>query len=107
MCAGAKWLDLTCLTLMQAASAFAAQLDATHDNACPWRGNKCDNELISFPALSAPAMLRVWQGHLQSLSGLSCLPPLGRTDAQALISANRYSWPQDGRRVHLLHFPAS
>ena len=76
---------------MQAASSFAAQLNTAHDSACPWRGNRCERDLVSFPALSAPAMLRVWQSNLHSLSGLSCLPNLDSTDAQKLINANRCS----------------
>ncbi|RCV40564.1 hypothetical protein SEVIR_9G064300v4 [Setaria viridis] len=56
-----------------AGEAFAEQLDAAHQNSCPWRGNSCADSLVQLP-LTQSALIGGFKDRCDGLLQFTSLP---------------------------------
>ncbi|CAL4944732.1 unnamed protein product [Urochloa decumbens] len=56
-----------------AGEAFAEQLDAAHQNSCPWRGNSCADSLVQLP-LTQSALIGGFKDRCDGLLQFASLP---------------------------------
>lgn len=75
--------------LLQEAHRFVQQLQTGHDEACPWRKDACDAGLAVFPALLPDDVKTGFDQRVESLTVLSCLPPLKESAMESLCKQRR------------------
>ena len=61
------------LLVASAGEAFAEQLDAAHQNSCPWRGNSCADSLVQLP-LTQSALIGGFKDRCDGLLQFTSLP---------------------------------
>ncbi len=72
-CSAMKPFFLCSVLVSNAGEAFAEQLDASHHNSCPWRGNSCADSLVQLH-LTQSALIGGFKDRCDGLLQFTSLP---------------------------------
>lgn len=71
------------IVVANAGEAFAEQLDASHENDCPWRGNSCADSLVQFH-LTPSALVGGFKDRCDGLLQFASLPIIASSAIESM-----------------------
>ena len=74
---------------VQLAEELAKKLQTGHGAGCAWRGNACDENLLSYPPIPQAQVAAAYHDRLSSISRVSELPKLAPTAVKAIMATHR------------------
>lgn len=74
---------------VQLAEELAKKLQTGHGAGCAWRGNACDDNLLSYPPIPQAQVVAAYQERLLSIIRVSELPKLAPTAVKAILATHR------------------
>jgi len=74
---------------LQLAGELAKKLQGGHGSGCAWRGNACDENLLSYPPIPQAQAVATYHERLTSITQLSELPKLAPAAVKAITATHR------------------
>ena len=83
------WMVNSLHFAVQLAEDLAKKLQTGHGAGCAWRGNACDENLLSYPPIPQAQAVAAYHDRLSNIAQLSELPKLAPTAVKAITATHR------------------